>query len=278
MDLQRVLAETFVASAEHHEVLGSTNDRARQCAAEHLPLPRLITADRQTSGRGRGRRRWWTGQGSLAMSLLLPADSIPKDVGQSVLVSLATAVAVVDVLRPLVEQQGATGVSPVPSTRTHGQDARGTQQSNVNEMLGLHWPNDVVLVGRKLAGILIEALPERTHVIGIGINTNNTAADAPGELCDKLITLRDTTGTACNHVELLVGLLQCLELALRQLGVAPQHVARRADELCLQRGKTLTVQRSEERITGRCRGIAPDGALLLDTPDGPRACHNGVVQ
>jgi BirA family biotin operon repressor/biotin-[acetyl-CoA-carboxylase] ligase len=277
MDFQRILAETFVARAEHHEVIGSTNDRAREYAAEHLPMPLLITADRQTAGRGRGSHRWWTGQGSLAMSLMLPTDIIPEDIGQSVLVSLASAVAVVDVLRELAEQQGATGVSPVLPKEEHGQDARGTQEDNINETLGLHWPNDVVLSGRKLAGILIESLPGRAHVVGIGINTNNAAADAPEEFRDELITLRDATGTNCDHVELLVGLLQCLELGLRQLGVAPRHVARRADELCLQRGKMLTIQGNKEQITGRCRGIGPDGALLLETPEGLRACKNGVV-
>jgi len=253
MNLQRILSETFVASAEYHEVLGSTNDRARRCAAEGLPLPRLITADRQTAGRGRGANRWWTGPGGLAMSLLLPPDALPRDVGQSVLVSLVGAVAVVDVLRPLVEQ-------------------------SLGGTLGLDWPNDVMLGGDKLAGILVEALPGRAHVVGIGINTNNTAADAPVELREKLVTLRDVTGATCDHVELLVALLRRLEHGLQQLVATPQEVARHADELCLQRGQMLTIRTGREDITGRCHGIAPDGALLLDTPEGPRACYSGVVQ
>jgi len=250
MDSGRILAETFVASAEHHDVLGSTNDRARACAAEGLPLPRLITADRQTAGRGRGANRWWTGPGSLAMSLLLPRDLLPAEGRQSVLLSLAAGIALVDAIRPIV---------PQPIT------------------LGLHWPNDVMLGGRKLAGVLIEALPDRQHIIGIGINTNNTAADAPQELRATVATLRDATRATCDHVELLIQLLNHLESGLRRLASAPEDVAARADELCLQRGQTLTVLTGNDQVTGRCQGIAPDGALLVETPGELRELHSGVV-
>ncbi|MBN1589128.1 MAG: biotin--[acetyl-CoA-carboxylase] ligase [Pirellulales bacterium] len=257
MDLQHILSETFVASAEHHEVLGSTNDLARRRADEGLPFPRLITAEHQTSGRGRGANVWWTGQGSLAMSLLLPSESIPEEAGRSILISLVTAVAVVDTLRPIVETQPLTGGSV---------------------LLGLHWPNDVFLSGRKLAGILIEVLPNRAHVIGIGINTNNTAADAPDNVRPRVITLRDATGVVCDHVELLIGLLNRMELGLRALSVDPNAIAQAANERCLQQGQILSIQMGKKQLTGRCLGIAPDGALLIDTPDGPRPCHSGVVR
>jgi BirA family transcriptional regulator, biotin operon repressor / biotin---[acetyl-CoA-carboxylase] ligase len=255
MDLQRILRETFIASAEHHASIGSTNDRARQCAAEGVALPRLITADCQTAGRGRGSNRWWTGDGSLALSLLLPADCVPSSPGQSILLSLATGVALVETL-----------------ATTAGQAGGGSHE------LGLHWPNDVMLAGRKLAGVLIEALPNRMHVVGIGVNTNSTASDAPAEIGERLVTLRDVTGTVCDHTEVVVRLLKEWEALLRELRSAPERMAARADAMCLQRGRVLTIRRGEEDITGRCRGIAPDGALVLDTPAGPRVCHSGVVQ
>lgn len=265
MDCRRIVSETFLASAEHHEVIGSTNDRARQCAAEGLPLPRLVMADRQAAGRGRGSHWWWTPSGSLAMSLLLPADALPDDRGRSSLVSLLAGVAVVDALRPLVEQRISPDRDPACKT---------TRPSP----LGLHWPNDVMLAGRKVAGILVEALPSRAHVIGIGVNTNNTAADAPDELREKLATLRDLTGTTCDHVELIIDLLRRMEIGFQLLRNAPKEVAQRADELCLQRGQELSIHVGEQTITGRCQGIAPNGALRLVTPDGPREIHSGVIR
>ncbi|NCC94413.1 MAG: hypothetical protein EOM10_14215, partial [Opitutae bacterium] len=70
LDLNRVVAESFVAAVEHHALIGSTNDRAKEAAASQKQLPLLIVADGQTAGRGRGANRWWTGSGSLAVSLL----------------------------------------------------------------------------------------------------------------------------------------------------------------------------------------------------------------
>ena len=71
-----------------------------------------------------------------------------------VLTSLAVGVALVDALVPLVP----------------------------GHEIGIHWPNDVMLDGRKLAGVLIEVLPNGRQVIGVGVNVNNTAADAPADV------------------------------------------------------------------------------------------------
>ncbi|HBO42893.1 MAG TPA: biotin--[acetyl-CoA-carboxylase] ligase [Planctomycetaceae bacterium] len=217
LDFDAILANTFVASAEYHEMLDSTNNRARQCALEGVPLPRLIVTNRQTAGRGRGSNRWWTGPGSLAMSVLLPANRIPKDPRQSVYVSLAVGVAVIDTLR--------------------GQAADALFQE-----LGLHWPNDVMLAGRKLAGILIEALPDRSHIVGIGINTNNTVLDAPAELRDRLTTLRDATGRLWDHGEILFELMRRLEIELDRLNDDPARLVERVNELCGPYGGVAAVE------------------------------------
>ena len=134
--------------------------------------------------------------------------------------------------------------------------------------LGLHWPNDVYVGRGKLAGILVEVLPDGRHIIGIGLNSNSTAADAPPEIRESIATLADLTGRPHDHTELLVALLENLEAALVQLGEPVETLGERFDLLCLQRGEVLTVHQGEQKITGRCVGIAPDGALLLDTPEG----------
>ncbi len=182
-------------------VLDSTQFRARALAeaGRVSASPALVVADRQTAGRGRGNNRWWTGEGSLAFSLLVDPQQFgfpPRVVPR---LSLAAGVAVIDAIAP----------------RLSGQS------------LGLHWPNDVYVGRGKLAGILVEVLPDGRHIIGIGLNSNNTAADAPPEIRESIATLADLTGRAHDHTDLLVALLENLEATLVQLG-EPVGTARRA--------------------------------------------------
>ncbi len=254
LDLTKAVAGTFVAETEHHTSLGSTNDRARECAlAGNARLPLLVVADEQTAGRGRGTNRWWTGRGSLAMSLLLdtmggPGPG-PAQAGSQPLVGLAAAVAVVETARPRLP-----GVE-----------------------VGLHWPNDVFASGRKLAGVLVEVLAGRRTILGIGVNTNNTAAEAPPEVRHKAVTMRDLAGRAHDPTDLLSDLLRRLEASLARLAADPAGLGCDADRLCLQRGREIAVRSADGLTTGRCQGIASDGAMLLATRAGLRRVYSGVV-
>lgn len=250
IDIPRLLAETFATRVEHHAELGSTNDRARELASA---TPResvaLVVADRQTAGRGRGSNRWWTGEGSLAFSLLFDPALCGVERKHFGMLALAAAVGIVETVAPLLPDHTS----------------------------GLHWPNDVFVGDRKLAGILVEALPDGRHVVGIGVNVNNSLASAPEELLSLATTLGELTGAAHERTELLVRLLDHLASNLDVLGRQPQELGRRADELCLQHGRTLTLRHGGRTLTGLCAGIAPDGALLLDTPSGREAFYSGVL-
>jgi BirA family transcriptional regulator, biotin operon repressor / biotin---[acetyl-CoA-carboxylase] ligase len=259
IDAVRVMRETSIARVEYHPTLDSTNDRAAKCAAQGMiELPLLVVADQQTAGRGRGASRWWTGPGSLAFSLMVDAQTVAAGESRSPLVALAAAVAVVDCVAPLLSAQ----------------------------QVGIHWPNDVhVRVAqpqagaddRKLAGILVEVLPDRRHVIGIGLNVNNTLADAPAELRDTAVTLRDLARREHDRTAVLIDLLRRLEGLFSQLREGPKEVAARADSLCLQRGQTLTLGWTDRKVTGVCRGIAADGGILLQTPGGVETFLSGTV-
>jgi BirA family biotin operon repressor/biotin-[acetyl-CoA-carboxylase] ligase len=250
IDVVRIMRETSIAHVEYRPTLGSTNDRAAQCAANGMKdLPLLIVADQQTAGRGRDGNRWWTGQGALAMSLLVDAQTVAADQSRSPLVSLAAAVAVVETVAPLIPDQ----------------------------QVGIHWPNDVFAAGCKLAGILVEVLPERKHVIGIGLNTNNTMADAPRELRNTAATLRDLSGREHDQTGILIELLRRLEQQFARLRDNSKAVALRADALCLQRGRTLMLRWGDRDISGRCQGIAPDGAIRLETPAGVESFYSGTI-
>lgn len=249
LDVDRTVRETFIARAEYHPSLGSTNDRAAELAARGGVLPLLVVADCQTAGRGRGANRWWTGPGALAFSLLVEGRMVAAHDGRSPLVALAVAVAVVDAVAPLVPGQS----------------------------LGIHWPNDVIAAGRKLAGILIEVLPDRRHVIGVGLNTNNSLAHAPAELQSTAVTLRDLGQRDVDQTAILIELLERLEQEFCRLCREPQGIAARANALCLQRGQTLTLQAAGRTIVGRCRGIAADGAVVFETPAGTEAFFSGSL-
>ncbi len=263
IDAVGLMQKTFIARVEYRATVDSTNDRAAQLASQGVKeLPLLVVADRQTTGRGRGANRWWTGEGSLAFSLLVEPQTVAADESRSPLVALAVAVAVADTVAPLL-----------PSHR-----------------VGIHWPNDVLVEctphtpceeyvsdDRKLCGILVEVLPDRRHVIGIGLNVNNTLAEAPPELRNKAATIRDLAGREFDRTGVLIDLLGRLEREFAALRADPKILALRANELSLQRGQTLLLHSGQREVSGVCRGIAADGALLLETPSGVQAFYSGTT-
>jgi BirA family transcriptional regulator, biotin operon repressor / biotin---[acetyl-CoA-carboxylase] ligase len=254
IDTQKLLAETFLEHAEHHPVLDSTQTRARALAeeatAQRVSLPALIVADSQTAGRGRASNRWWTGEGSLAFSVLIdperfgfPRRAVPR-------LSLAAGVAIIDALAPRLADQPP----------------------------GLHWPNDVYVGSGKLAGILVEVLPNGLHIIGVGLNSNNTADEAPPPLRAAVATLRDLTGRTHDHTDLLLAIMENLDAALTQLDEPLGTIGERFDLLCRHRGEVLTVYQGSKTVTGRCVGVDGDGALLLDTDAGRQAILTGTLK
>ena len=124
LDIDRILRETFVARAEYFPTIGSTNDRALECAAQDDgQLPLLVVADQQTAGRGRGVNRWWTGPGALAFTLLLDGPTVGADRSRSPLVALAAAVAIADAVAPL--SAGTANRHPLAERRDGGRAKTG---------------------------------------------------------------------------------------------------------------------------------------------------------
>ena len=250
MDVDRLTREGNLSHVLHYGTIGSTNDCARELAATlAADETALIVADEQTAGRGRGSNRWWTGPGSLACSLVFDPSVQGIRRQHFPLISLATAVAIVDAVRKLVP----TGP------------------------LGLHWPNDVFAGGRKLAGILVEVLPDGKHIVGIGLNVNNGAAAAPEELQARATSLLDLTGSEQSRTDVLLATLDRLWPNLGQLAASAAELARRADRACLQHGRTLTIQSGDRRVEGICARIADDGALVLQTGRGEEKFYSGVL-
>jgi BirA family biotin operon repressor/biotin-[acetyl-CoA-carboxylase] ligase len=142
--------------------------------------------------------------------------------------------------------------------------------------LGIHWPNDVIARGKKLCGVLVEALPGRLYAIGVGLNVNATCADAPEPLRPILTTLHELTGRTHDRTELLIDVLGRLDYWLRLVEQTPEQVARQADALCLQKGRDVSFQLGPRRVAGKCLGIAADGGLVVEAPGGREVVHSGT--
>ena len=156
---------------EHHETIGSTNERARELAEQGASHGTLVTANEQTTGRGRQGRDWVTPPGvAIAASLVL------RDFDE--LLPLRAGLAVADVAGP-----GAR----------------------------VKWPNDVWVDGRKVAGILVEARAGEWAVLGIGVNVALDPATLPPDVAEIAGTLgRDPEQVEPTLVELLSALEQRL--------------------------------------------------------------------
>jgi BirA family biotin operon repressor/biotin-[acetyl-CoA-carboxylase] ligase len=204
LDADEIRAATFVRHIELHDTLGSTNDRAAELALDtNIELPALVVARHQTAGRGRGQNKWWSGEGALTFSLLLEPAAFGSETRTWPQVSLTTATAVCDALRRELDAVN------IPQSERSSPATAGNPK--LCPCLGIKWPNDVLLDGRKIAGILIEspggAAPAKDRIIiGIGININNSWQTAPADMTSNGASLCDVTDAKCD----LQSVLQCV--------------------------------------------------------------------
>ena len=205
----------------HLRQTGSTNERARALAMAGAPHGTLVTAGEQRAGRGRQGRTWSAPAGRALLASVVLRDA-------PALLALASAVAVADV---------------------------------VGDAAQIKWPNDVLVGGRKVAGILAEGRPqEGWAVLGIGINVALREHDLPPELAGRAAGL----GLEPGAIEpLLEALLVALELRLAQEPAQILAAYRARDAL---RGRELRWQHGE----GVAAGIDDAGRLLVDLADGSR--------
>jgi BirA family biotin operon repressor/biotin-[acetyl-CoA-carboxylase] ligase len=200
----------------------STNSRAQELAAGGAPHGTLVTAAEQTSGRGRQGRTWTAPAGRALLCSLVIREP-------SRLLPLAAGVAV---------------------ARTAGPRAR------------VKWPNDVLVQGRKLAGILVEGRPqERWAVLGIGVNVALREHDFPPEQRARATTL----GLEPAAIEPILGrLLEALSQSLGAPEAAVLEAVRQRDAL---RGRPIRWSDRE----GIAEGIDDEGRLLVRLAGGETA-------
>ncbi len=222
------------------ENIGSTNDLALKLAAQGAQAGTLIAAENQTNGRGRRERTWISKAGAnLLFSLVLRPPWIAE---QAPLITLMLAVAVAGGIRR------ETGL-----------------------LAGIKWPNDILIKGAKVAGILTEMRAQTDAieyvVCGIGINVNAAPA---GPLRQPATSLSKLMGKSLLRLPLLRRILyEAEQLYFRACHNGPHSVIEAGKNLsCLQGTQVLVQLTDQERLEGMIIGMDDNGALLLRLESG----------
>jgi BirA family biotin operon repressor/biotin-[acetyl-CoA-carboxylase] ligase len=222
---------------EYHDFVESTNDIAVERAREGVEEGYVVLADEQTGGRGRRERVWESPSGGIWTSVVLRPDFAPRDA------SLATLAASVAVARGVEE----TGVEPT-----------------------IKWPNDVLIDGEKLCGILVEMEADAekiSHaVVGIGLNAN-----AKPRVPDSSPTsLAEHVGKVDRAV-LTANILAELEDAYESGDGILDEWRERSSTL----GREVRVETPNETVEGVAESIDDTGALVVSTDKGERVVTAG---
>ncbi len=226
---------------KYFDTLDSTNICAKRMAEEGAPNGTLVIADKQTAGRGRRGRAWETPKGTaIAMTLLMRPNLRPE---KASMLTLVMGMAVTKA---------------------------------VNELYDLNcqikWPNDVVLEGKKICGILVEMSAEMNAihylVIGCGINANMT--EFPEELKERGISLRMITGHEVDRAQIIQRSLEWLEKYYKKFeetndmsGLMEEY-----NQMLVNIGSEVCVLDPCGEYRGKALGINNAGELLVEKEDG----------
>jgi BirA family transcriptional regulator, biotin operon repressor / biotin---[acetyl-CoA-carboxylase] ligase len=247
------LRDSWGVPAVHlYTSIGSTNDAARALGEAGAPSGTIVLAEEQLAGRGRGRRAWSSAPGlGLWLSILHRAKP-GADIGP---LPLHVALAIASAL----------------------------DRWCVGERVGVKWPNDLLVSGRKVGGILCEGAWDhgelRHVVIGIGLNLLHGLDDFPPELREAATSLRAATGQPISRFDVASEMIRALRPSLD--AATAQALPPDLGGRDVLRGRRVQVREPESGRTiasGYAAGVAPGGALLLDTPRGTIEVRSGTVR
>jgi BirA family biotin operon repressor/biotin-[acetyl-CoA-carboxylase] ligase len=239
-ELKEVLSKLPLGEVRYFDSIGSTNNEALAWATSDAKDLSLVIANEQTAGRGRLDRKWFTPRGTaLAFSLIL---------------------------RPMAEEKphltriiGLAALGVVNALRTRGLVAQ------------IKWPNDVLLNGRKVAGILVESVWSGENVdgvvIGIGVNVLKGAVPSGDLLSFPATSLEDSLGPAVERERILHDILAGI-IALRTHLNTDSFVTSWEKALAFRGEQVQAEQGDGALLDGKLLGLEPDGALRLRDEDG----------
>jgi len=242
-EIQRYLVGgKFGSVIEYHQSLGSTNERAKELAALGGPEGLVVVAESQKQGKGRLGRTWFSPQGKgIYLSLIIRPPLKPVEIsGFTLLGAVALAEAVFQI----------TGLRA-----------------------GIKWPNDLLVKGKKFAGILTEMKSEQGEnyslILGTGINVNSDPLDFPLTIRDTATSLKMILGKELERARLAGALLQVLEkLYVEYLEKGLEPILQLWKEWNVTLGQWVTISSGTEKYFGQAVELDQTGALLVKGSDG----------
>ena len=216
----------------------STNDIAAEYAKNKENDGLAIFAEEQTAGRGRAGTKWHSGRAdSILCSILLTACKCNPE-----LLSLACPVAVAEAVGKIANSQAK-----------------------------IKWPNDIILNGKKVAGIIVESktVNDRTaYIVGIGINCHQKKSSFPRELQTTATSIDIESRSICDRISLAKRLLSSLDHWLEAAQDTSKKVIDRWRKLSTLLNQRITVIYNGKKFTGNCVGIDPEKGLILQLETG----------
>ncbi len=236
----------------HYETLESTNTTAKKFAELGEPEGTVVVAEQQTHGKGRMGRQWASPKGRGIYFSLIIRPKIP--VMQAPQLTLVVATVIAEAIR---EQYA------VPAT--------------------IKWPNDIVVNGKKLCGILVEMSSDMDQihhaVIGIGVNANNTREELPEVVTQWTPTsLYLETGSPIDRAHFTVYVIEQLERAYEMYLMSGFRPFRsKWESMAYSIGNEITITMVGETIRGILLGIEDSGALVIEENGIKRTIHSGEI-
>lgn len=235
----------------YFDTIDSTNTKAQELAEKGYPSGTLVVADKQESGKGRRGRSWVSPSGTgIFMTLMIKPDINPNNA------SMLTLVAALAVAKAI--------------TSVTGEEAM------------IKWPNDIVVNGKKVCGILTEMNAQFDYinhiVVGIGINVHNESF--PEEISQMASSLMIEAGGKRFHraqiiAETMSYFEQYYDTFLKTQDLSA--LVREYDELLVNRNKSVRVLDPKEPFDGKAMGITPRGELIVDTWESRKLVSSGEV-
>lgn len=245
-------ADDLLSALGRHGIIGrdirvfeettSTNDVIEKLARDKVKEGVVVFAESQSRGRGRLGRKWISPpRKGLWFSILLRPNIRPVAVTQ---MTIAAATALFRAIR------AQTGVTTE-----------------------IKWPNDILIRGKKVAGILTELSAETDRIkyviLGVGIDVNQTAAEFPADLRRIATSLRIETGQKQNRAELAVKVLHELDRDYEHVREGRfEDLSAEWEKHCSTIGHQVVIHVGDRKIQGRAEALDTDGALLIRTQHG----------
>ena len=276
----RIKTDRIGQTLYYYDSIDSTNIQAKRLAEEGAPDGTVVVADQQSAGRGRRGRGWASPAGTNLYFTLLLRPHVAPDRASMLTLVMALAVAQgiqTTMLETLPEDVQATTGETLPGVMQATETKTLTQSAKTKDALplvGIKWPNDIVIDGRKACGILTELSLSVEQgsidylVIGVGINV--AKQEFPAELQGHAIALDEVANSAINRSELLNAVLTAFEADYSDFLVTEDltRLKRQYDALLVNFGRQVRVLDPKGEFDGIARGIQTTGELIVELPDG----------